>query len=384
MMRQQYDDRSAQRVWIIGLGSQYPDHLIAPSDLESLAKKYHDTESKGLQKLLAINKKTGIETRASVIDAKYGFAAQPKPPTITDLDTHFRKVGVGLAVQACEKALQEAGVEREDITHTVAVTCTSQGNPGYDLLVNQQLGLSVNVDRSLLHGVGCAGGLSIMRAAAQMALAATARRRPARVLAYACELCTPNVRSELAAAEKSLPEDVCVAAALFSDAAAAFVLVNDLGRGQRKAQYELLAFDNAVLPDTLQHMSFLVTPSGPRTVLSRSIPGLASKAVKRMFSSLVSEYSAYFGNALLGSSDFDWALHPGGEAIIDGVQSAMCLTNEKLIASREIYRTRGNSSSPTVLIVLDMLRTMRNGSGNVVATSFGPGLSIEMAMMRRC
>lgn len=103
-----------------------------------------------------------------------------------------------------------------------------------------------------------------------------------------------------------------------------------------------------------------------------------------MFASLVCEYSANFGDTILGPQDFDWALHPGGEAIIDGVQHVMSLTNEQLEASREVYHTRGNSSSPTVLIVLDMLRTVNKGSQHVVATSFGPGLSIEMVMMRRC
>lgn len=215
-----------------------------------------------MRKLLAINRKTGIETRSSVLDLKAGFATSSEPPTITDLDSHFRDVGVKLAVQACEKALREAGLSPEDITHTVAVTCTNQGNPGYDFLVNERLGLSPNVDRTLLHGVGCAGGLATMRAAAQMALAGTARGRPVRVLAFACELCTLNVRNELAAAEASLPEDVCVAAALFSDAAAAFVLTNDLGRGAAKAVYELCAFDNAVLPGTKHHMSYLVDPFG--------------------------------------------------------------------------------------------------------------------------
>lgn len=283
------------------------------------------------------------------------------------------------------------------------MTCTNQGNPGYDVLVNQKLGLSATADRTLLHGVGCAGGLSVMRAAANMALAATARGRPARVLAYACELCTPNVRSELAAAEKSLPEDVCVAAALFSDAAAAFVLVNNLGRGLCKAHFELLTFENAVLPGTLEHMSFLAAPSGKsqywafgidsflddcstgfRTILSRAIPSFAVKAVEVMFNCLVPEYSAWFGKTLLEPCDFDWALHPGGEAIIDGVQQIMSLTNEQLRASREIYRSRGNSSSPTVLIVLDMLRKMERSAPHLVAASFGPGLSIEMAMLKRC
>lgn len=215
-----------------------------------------------LRKLFAINRKTGIQTRAAVSDLKQGFMTGPDPPSIVELDEHFRDVGVDLAVQACNKALKEAGIVPKDITHTVAVTCTNQGNPGYNLLVHEKLGLRSDVDHTLLHGVGCAGGLSIMRMAAQMALASTARRRPARVLAFACELCTPNVRSELAAAEKSSAEDVCVAAALFSDGAAAFVLTNGIGKSESKALFQLFAFDNAVIPGTMGHMSFFVNHSG--------------------------------------------------------------------------------------------------------------------------
>lgn len=224
-----------------------------------------------LQKLFAINKRTGIETRAAVLDLKKGsgLVDQPEPPTIVDLDEHFRTVGVELAVQACNKALIEAEISHKDITHTVAVTCTNQGNPGYDLLVNERLCLGSNVDHTLLHGVGCAGGLSIMRAAAQLALAATARGRPARVLAYACELCTPNIRAELAEAERAQASDVGLAAALFSDGAAAFVLSNDIGRGKHRAKFRVLAFDNAVLPGTMGCMSYLVDPHGKSGINQR-------------------------------------------------------------------------------------------------------------------
>ncbi|KAL1589169.1 hypothetical protein WHR41_02085 [Cladosporium halotolerans] len=380
----QYNERKAPGLWIVGLGTQFPENLLRPEELELFARKHYDAKSGGLRKLLAINRKTGIETRSSVLDLKTGFAAPSEPPTISDIDSHFRDVGVKLAVQACEKALREAGLSPEDITHTVAVTCTNQGNPGYDFLVNERLGLSPNVDRTLLHGVGCAGGLATMRAAAQMALAGTARRRPVRVLAFACELCTLNVRNELAAAEASLPEDVCVAAALFSDAAAAFVLTNDLGRGAAEAVYEVCAFDNAVLPGTKHHMSYLIDPFGFRTVLSKAVPILTTQTVVSMFDRLVTEYAAYTGKMLLVPDNFDWALHPGGDAIIKGVQDLMSLTDEQLGASKKIYRTRGNASSAAVLIVLDELRGMGKGKDDVVAMSFGPGLSIEMAMLRRC
>jgi type III polyketide synthase len=103
-----------------------------------------------------------------------------------------------------------------------------------------------------------------------------------------------------------------------------------------------------------------------------------------MFDKLVPEYSADIGTEFMEPADFDWALHPGGNAIIDGVKASMSLSDEHLRATNEIYCTRGNSSSPTVLIVLDLLRSMGRGCEHVVSASFGPGLSIEMAMLRRC
>jgi fungal type III polyketide synthase len=102
-----------------------------------------------------------------------------------------------------------------------------------------------------------------------------------------------------------------------------------------------------------------------------------------MYEKLLPSFREKVG-ADLDVADFDWALHPGGEAIIAGAKDIMGLSNDQLRASKEIYKTRGNSSSPTVLIVLDKLRQMGKGRDHIVATSFGPGLAIEMAMFRRC
>jgi fungal type III polyketide synthase len=103
-----------------------------------------------------------------------------------------------------------------------------------------------------------------------------------------------------------------------------------------------------------------------------------------MFQQILPSFREKVGLQSLNIPDFDWALHPGGEAIIEGAKENLELTEDQLRASREIYKTRGNSSSPTVLAVLDKLRTMGRGRDHVVATSFGPGLAIEMAMLRRC
>ncbi|KAK6434607.1 hypothetical protein LTR95_009211 [Oleoguttula sp. CCFEE 5521] len=245
------------RTWLTGLGTAYPPNLLTPEWLEAVADRFHDVkQSEGLQQLLnVVSPKTGIETRAGVCDyGPNGFGTKTSPPTIAELDNLFRIEGVKLAVEACKAALSESGIGVDQITHTVGVTCTNQGNPGYDLLVHQQLGLRSYVDRMLLHGVGCAGGLSILRAASQAVLAATARGKPARVLGFACELSTPLLRRELADAAKSSARDVSIASALFSDGAAAFVMTNDLGLDNSKPLFEVLASASALISQTLDHM----------------------------------------------------------------------------------------------------------------------------------
>ncbi|KAF7594060.1 hypothetical protein BBP40_010197 [Aspergillus hancockii] len=346
-------------LYITGLGSQYPPYLLGPGELDKI------------KKLLQINRSSGIETRAAIRSYESGFAAQSSAPSISDIDQFYRNTGIDLTSQAC--------------------------NPGYDLLVNRKLGLSPNVDRMLLHGVGCAGGLAIMRAAAQIACGASMRRKPVRILAFACELCTLNVRHDLDAAEKSAGSDnISIAGALFSDAAAAFVLCNEYAMEEEDDEiaplFQLLEWGNGLVPDTLEHMAVFAVVDGYRTVLTRDVPQYTKNAIGPLFNQLLPSYQSQVessheaegeqkGNPL-GISDFDWALHPGGEAIIEGAKQVLELTEDQLKASREIYRTRGNSSSPTVLIVLDRLRSLSKKE-HVVATSFGPGLGIEMAMWRR-
>jgi fungal type III polyketide synthase len=279
---------SSPGLWITGLGAQYPPYLLGPEKLDRMAKKFYDIESPGysikpapslnlfadvsalsrsrcrLKKLLAINRTTGIQTRAAIRSYETGFANQSEAPSINEIDEFYRQAGVDLTVQACRKALKECGCSYEQVTHTIGVTCTNQGNPGYDLLVNRKLGLNHDVDRMLLHGVGCAGGLAIMRAAAQICCGASMRRRPARVLAFACELCTPNVRHDLAeAAACQNSAEVGIAGALFADGAAAFVLCNEYAQeAEEQGVFQLLEWGNATIPDTVQHMAFYADTKG--------------------------------------------------------------------------------------------------------------------------
>ena len=111
---------------------------------------------------------------------------------------------------------------------------------------------------------------------------------------------------------------------------------------------------------------------------------MASAAVSPAFQDLINSLPEFHKNGKRPTAaDFDWALHPGGSTIIKGVEQAMNLTEQHLQASYEIYVKYGNSSSATIMSVMDQLRNNGEGREHVVACAFGPGISLEMMMLRR-
>ena len=207
-----------------------------------------------------INENTGIETRRTARHFTDPFL-NGKTPTIDQLSELYLDEGVKLAVGASRKAIEEWGGDVSQITHVVATTCTNSANPGYDYFVARELGLSGTVERTLLHGVGCAGGLTALRTAANLALGASFMKRPARILVVACELSSLLVRSEL----DSMMEngDLRIGVTIFSDGASAVVLSNGIGESpEEKPVFDLLGWDHHTVPETHAEIGFDVHPLG--------------------------------------------------------------------------------------------------------------------------
>lgn len=375
-------------LYITGLGHEYPRYTYGQEEFENVITKMYPQyrTSPGLQKLIQLNRKTQIQSRQSVLDITSWTADDAVPPPIDELSRMYRRLGVDLAAAASTKAMQDANVVPADITHVVAVTCTDQGNPGFELLVCKQLKLQPTVQRVLLHGVGCAGGLSALRTAADIAAAETYKGRVARVLVVACELCSLFLKAELHAANQD--ETLHVAPALFSDAAAAIVVCNSLAMEKHQEPlFQLLEWGSLTVPGSLDHMSYCIQPDGMIATITKDVPIKAVGAIQPILDHLRAAANRSPKEnewTQLKPSEFDWALHPGGAAILQGAQQALQLSNSHLHASRNIYHSYGNSSSPTVLIVLEELQKMAHGRDHVVAASFGPGMMIEMCVMKRC
>ena len=167
-----------------------------------------------------------------------------------------------MSVNACRKAIAEWGGDVDEITHVVSTTCTNSANPGFDHYVTKQLGLRNGVEKILLHGIGCSGGLAAIRAAANLALGSSFRKKPARILVLACEISTLLVRSELDSIHKD--QETRIGVCLFSDCASASILSNGVGEDEDSpsAIYQLLGWKHEILADSDTDLGFDVDPMG--------------------------------------------------------------------------------------------------------------------------
>lgn len=212
-----------------------------------------------MNKVLSINRYTGIDYRASIGEPDHPAVNRENAPSITELHELFMSDGLPLAVTAARRAIEEAKIDLEDITHIVTTTCTDSANPGFDHFLARDLGIKHQVEKVLLHGVGCSGGLATLRTAANLALGHTARGKPARVLCVALEVSTTMVRSELDSINEN--QETRIGVCLFSDCGSAVVLSNGIG-GARPPVYQLLGWDHRVLPDTHDDLGFDANASG--------------------------------------------------------------------------------------------------------------------------
>lgn len=194
------------------------------------------------------------------------FLNQPTVPSVHDISEIFLNEGLKLAVSAARSAIAEAGVPVDEITHVVASTCTNSSNPGYDLLLAREIGLRSNVEKVLLHGVGCTGGLAGLRLASSLCHTAAYRGRPANVLVLACEISSSFARNELECVDRD--QDVRLGLAVFGDAASALVLSLDYGSANEettdgdKGIYEVITSTHLVVPGSENILTFNVGPQG--------------------------------------------------------------------------------------------------------------------------
>lgn len=327
---------------------------------------------------------SGIETRHSVIPEFDRRFSAPVPQFFDPAGDVLLSPATGarnavyvehagtLFTEAARAAVHDAaGIEPADVTHVVTVSCTGFYAPGPDFDVTRALDLDPGVHRYHLGFMGCNAVFPALRAA----MAFCAADPDAVVLVVSAELCSLHIRT-------SNDPDVIVAASLFSDgAAAAVVSARPVPAGERTLRLD--AFESVLVPDSTSDMAWTIGDAGFDIVLSSYVPQIIEKNIADAIGPVLS-HRPDPGGAWRDVPH--WAVHPGGRSILDKVESSLDLREDQLRPAREVLRRYGNMSSATILFVLkDILDTPAHAPEETVcAMGFGPGLTVESALMTRC
>jgi len=346
---------------------------------------------------------SAIETRHTVLGELGGEFADDTEGVFLDRETGVLRnptTGVRnevyidrspeLFLAAARRALEvSGGLTAADVTHVVTVSCTGFFAPGPDYRLVRDLGLRASTQRYHLGFMGCYGAFPALRAARDFCLADP----DAVVLVVSVELCSLHISS-------SNDPDTIVASSVFADGAAAAVVTSrDAPAGH--SVLDLDAFETVLTPVGETDMAWKIGDHGFEMVLSSYVPSIIEKHIEGALDPLLARLGESRPEA---SADIErWAIHPGGRSILDKVQDAVNLSDAQMVESRRVLRDYGNMSSATVLFVLREILHDGDAAGvgsstgastsestsdiagneRVCAMAFGPGLTVESAILTK-
>jgi alkylresorcinol/alkylpyrone synthase len=299
-----------------------------------------------------------IRTRALFAPPEFYARAH----TLTETNALWREGALSLAGEALQTSLRGAGLSPQELDAIGVTTVTGYTTPGLDLLLAHTHEMRPDIQRLHFNNIGCHAAIPLLRSMADH----VARRPGTRAAAVAVEVCSACFTHE------SDPQNI-VASSLFADGAASVILSTE-GEGP-----VLVDFASGFDFEYIESLGFELTTTGFRIVLDPQIPDRIAASIARVVDGLLSRHD------LDRRAVSRWGLHPGGSRVLDAAQQALELTDEDMLASRRVLRSYGNMSSPSILFVLGELLSEPvappEGSYGVLA-AFGPGLGIEVALLR--
>ncbi|KAL4178669.1 hypothetical protein AMTRI_Chr13g116240 [Amborella trichopoda] len=361
---------------ILAVGKAFPEQVIPQECLvEAYFRNTNCQDPVIREKLERLCKNTTVKTRYTVISKeildKYPELTTEGSPTITQRLDIANHAVLEMALQASLSCISDWGKPVSQITHLVYVSSSEIRFPGGDLYLAANLGLKTDVNRVMLYFLGCYGGVTGLRVAKDIA-----ENNPrSRVLLTTAETTILGYRPP----NLARPYDL-VGAALFGDGAAAVIVGSGPFSEGEKPFMELHNAVQEFLPGTQGIIEGRLTEEGINFKLGRDLPQKIEGHIDIFCKNLMKNAN------LTEFNDLFWAVHPGGPAILNKLESNLRLNPEKLKCSRKALMDYGNVSSNTIFYVLDYMREEAKEDGGEewgLVLAFGPGITFEGILVRR-
>jgi predicted naringenin-chalcone synthase len=273
-----------------------------------------------------------------------------------------------LSEEAVKKLLIKTEFDPVKINRLITISCTGFFAPGLDLHLVNSFNLPLLVKRTNIGFMGCAA--SIIGFNSVLESMNSSNETENNTLLVSVELCSLHLQTEPT-------KDNILANLIFADGAAA-ALFTSHGKLKSNGRLKLFATQSIFFRDSEEYMGWKIGDFGFEMILSGELPKIileqAVPAIKKILEN--------FG--LNANQVKYWALHPGGRAILDSLQSGLKLNDDDMLPSRTVLKNYGNMSSATILFVLENIISANVISPGEIccAVAFGPGLSMEVALLK--
>jgi alkylresorcinol/alkylpyrone synthase len=348
-------------MFITGLGTAAPVHRYAQRECWEVLRqssRFHVLEPRAraiLRKVLGGG--NGIGTRhLALADLQLAFELTPDAQHL-----RFVQNAPGLAAQAAQRALADAGTDPGEIDAVLISTCTGYLCPGLTSYASEILGLRPNALLLDLVGQGCGAALPNLSTAE--ALLASGRCR--RALSICVEVCS-------AAFYLDNDPGVLISACLFGDGAGAAVLADVPGGGRR---VEWKGGGSLLRPSQRDLLRFEQKGGMLRNLLAPQVPELAAEHAGTVLAEVLSR------RGVRRSDLSGWVLHPGGRNVLLALRERLGLGAKDLRWSEAVLHEYGNVSSPSVFFVLEAALADAAPGGYWWMSSFGAGFSCHGALL---
>jgi alkylresorcinol/alkylpyrone synthase len=346
---------------IIGAGSAFPGNAYEQQAITSALKEAWQPRMENAEVLDRLHSRCGVERRHLVLPLE----AYERVTTWGQANDLWIDYAQTLGRDAICRAITPLGLAPGDIDALYFVSVTGVASPSIDAKLVNRMGLSPNIKRNPMFGLGCvAGAAGIARAADYV------RAYPDQIaVVLAVELCSLTwQRDDLSMANM-------VSTGLFGDGAAAAVVAGDNTDFQGP---EVVATKSIFYPGSEDVMGWDISESGFHIVLSPDVP-------KVIRANLGSDVDAFLAESGLKREDVaSWIIHTGGPKVLEAVEESLDLPADALQLSWECLRQVGNLSSASVLVVLQKVLAERRGQPGSysILAAMGPGFCSELVLLR--
>ena len=346
---------------IASVASALPRHYYSQNVITKELEKYWEGKLENPRLLERLHSHMGVDGRYLALPAE----AYEHLTTWGQANSAWIECALELGQSAICQALTRAGLDRRDLHALFIVSVTGIASPSLDARLINRMGLSPNLKRIPIFGLGCvAGAAGIARAADYV------RSFPDHVACLlSVELCSLTLRKD----DVSMAN--LISAGLFGDGAAAVIVA---GRERNAEGPRILATRSVFYPNSEYVMGWDISEKGFRIVLSSDVPEMVERH-------LASDVDAFLDDMGLTRPDIGcWILHPGGPKVLEATAAALNLPEGALEVSWDSLRGVGNLSSASVLLVLEEFMLHRRppeGTYSLLA-AMGPGFCSELVLLQ--